>query len=412
MSQEYTPEEIRALTGREAVRFRPGMYVGDNQEFGLHNLVYELVDNSIEEAVAGYGDKISVIIHPDNSITVEDNGRGLPIATHESGKPIAEIIMTDLHAEKNFHGSTYRKSVSFFGIGAICVNFLSEWLQLQVWHDGKVYKQKYQKGLPLVPVIRKAPSHQTGTKISFKPDAEIFVVTQFEWNRLASKLQQKAFLNKNIQITLRDERTTSRKTLVLFFKAGVADYIRHLNVENQTLHPDPIYFERKATELISRDEPIFSEIRPTEANISLEIALQYINSGDKNVLAFANQIPNPDGGTHVSGLYAGLTRAINQYGTSVHLMHSNAEFLDGRDTRAGLVAVIAVSLPCPQYAGSTKAQLASKISGIVESFVYQSVKKYFEENPAEAQNIITHLVHIAQIRKATKTKKKPRTGKR
>ncbi len=378
MSGDYDATEIRFVTAREAVRLRPGMYVGDKDEGGLHQLVYELVENAFDEAVEGFGKRIQVTIHGDNSVTIADEGRGIPFAIAPTeNRPIAELLMTTLHHGGVFDSNAYKVKGGLRGVGAACVNFMSEWLHLEVRREGKCYQQSYQTGIPTTDFTDIGPTSETGTTITFKPDASIFTITEFNFDRLAERLRQKAFLNKNIQITLRDERVTSKKSLVLFFKDGLADYIRHLNTENQSLHPDPIYFEKQATELIARDVRFFSEIHPTETNTSIEIALQYINSGDKNVLAFANQIPNPDGGTHVSGLYAGLTRAINQYGTSVHLMHSNAEFLDGRDTRAGLVAIIAISLPCPRYAGSIKAQLASNVSGIVESFVYQSAKKFF-----------------------------------
>jgi DNA gyrase subunit B len=371
MRQEYTADQIRALTGREAVRLRPGMYVGDKDEGGLHQLVYELVDNAFDEAVEGFGKRIYITIHPNNSVTVADEGRGIPVAIYPSkNRPTAELLLTSIHLGGKFESDAYKVKKGLHGVGAACVNFLSEWLHLEIRREGKCYRQSYQTGIPTMAFTNIGPTSETGTTITFNPDASIFTVTEFNVDRLAGRLREKAFLNKGVEIKLIDERSDPLNEMLFCFPNGLADFARFLCKDLPLLHPEPIHFEGA----ISQTDQV-------------EVALMYTNHHEEKVFSFANQIPTPDGGTHLSGFCAGLTRVINQYAKSF----VGKPALKGKDIRLGLVAVIATTEEAPRFERSTKSSLQSDIQGVVQSFVYQNLTDYFAKQPDVANAIVQHL---------------------
>lgn len=385
--QVYDASSITALEGRDAVRLRPGMYVGDNREMGLHHLVYEIADNSIDEALAGYCDTILITIHLDNSITVEDNGRGIPIGIHkDKGISAAELVMTELHAGGKFDSNAYKVSGGLHGVGASCVNFLSEWLRLEIKREGGVYEQEYKTGIPVAPLKQTGKSNKTGTKITFKPDGDIFTTTEYSFDKLSERLREKAFLNKGIRITIVDERTEVEKRHEFYYEGGIAEFVNHLNKNKNTLHPKPLHFERA----------------PGEDNVTVEIAIQYNDAYDEKVFCFANNIPNPDGGTHLSGFRSALTRTINSYAQSSGLIKDFKGGLSGEDVREGLVAVISVKLPQPQFESQTKVKLNSDVKGIVESFLNERLGQYFEEHPSVAKQIVGKAVEAARAREAAR----------
>lgn len=383
MSENYGAEAIKVLDGREAVRTRPGMYIGDNGENGLHQLVYELVDNSVDEAMAGYCDSIEVIIHIDNSVTVIDNGRGIPTDIHpEERRSAAEVVMTKLHAGGKFDSTSYKASGGLHGVGVSCVNFLSEWLKLEIWRDGKTHEQEYRQGIPLGPLRVTGTTHRRGTKITFKPDATILTTDNFSFERLSERFRQKAFLNKGLRITIKDERT--EKFHEFYYRDGIVEFIRHLNQNKNPLHPDPIYF--------------YGELE----NLTIEVALQYNEGYDERVFAFANTVYNPDGGTHLAGFRSSLTRTINNYAQACGIARQAKIALTGDDVREGLVAVISVKLPQPQFESQTKVKLTSDIKGQVESFLNEKLSEYFEQNPNVARKIVAKVVDAARAREAAR----------
>lgn len=385
--QTYDASSITALEGRDAVRLRPGMYVGDNREMGLHHLVYEIADNSIDEALAGYCDTILITIHLDNSITVEDNGRGIPVGIHkDKGISAAELVMTELHAGGKFDSNAYKVSGGLHGVGASCVNFLSEWLRLEIKREGGVYEQEYKTGIPVAPLKQTGKSTKTGTKITFKPDGDIFTTTEYSFDKLSERLREKAFLNKGIRITIVDERTETEKKHEFYYEGGIAEFVNHLNKNKNTLHPKPLHFERT----------------PGDDNVTVEIAIQYNDAYDEKVFCFANNIPNPDGGTHLSGFRSALTRTINSYAQTSGLIKDFKGGLSGEDVREGLVAVISVKLPQPQFESQTKVKLNSDVKGIVESFLNERLGQFFEEHPAVAKQIVGKAVEAARAREAAR----------
>lgn len=385
--QTYDASSITALEGRDAVRLRPGMYVGDNREMGLHHLVYEIADNSIDEALAGYCDTILITIHLDNSITVEDNGRGIPVGMHkDKGISAAELVMTELHAGGKFDSNAYKVSGGLHGVGASCVNFLSEWLRLEIKREGGVYEQEYKTGIPVAPLKQTGKSTKTGTKITFKPDGDIFTTTEYSFDKLSERLREKAFLNKGIRITIVDERTETEKKHEFYYEGGIAEFVNHLNKNKNTLHPKPLHFERT----------------PGDDNVTVEIAIQYNDAYDEKVFCFANNIPNPDGGTHLSGFRSALTRTINSYAQTSGLIKDFKGGLSGEDVREGLVAVISVKLPQPQFESQTKVKLNSDVKGIVESFLNERLGQFFEEHPAVAKQIVGKAVEAARAREAAR----------
>lgn len=384
MNETYGAEAIKVLDGREAVRTRPGMYIGDSGENGLHQLVYEVVDNSVDEAMAGYCDTIDVIIHIDNSVTVIDNGRGIPTDIHpEEGISAAEVVMTKLHAGGKFDSNSYKASGGLHGVGVSCVNFLSEWLKLEIWRDGKTHEQEYRQGIPLGPLRITGKTNKRGTKITFKPDTSVLTTDNFSFERLSERFRQKAFLNKGLRITIKDERTEPEKFHEFYYREGIVEFIRHLNQNKNPLH-EPIYF--------------YGELE----NLTIEVALQYNEGYDEKVFAFANTVYNPDGGTHLAGFRSSLTRTINNYAQSTGALKQAKITLTGDDVREGLVAVISVKLPQPQFESQTKVKLTSDIKGQVESFLNEKLSEYFEQNPNVVKKIVGKVVDAARAREAAR----------
>src|SRR5215472_1413949 len=356
---DYTAESIKVLGGMEAVRKRPAMYIGSTGDMGLHHLVYEVVDNSVDEALAGFADRIDVTIHIDNSITVVDNGRGIPTGEMEvDGEklPAAQVVMTVLHAGGKFDSSTYKVSGGLHGVGVSCVNALSEELELEIWRDGFTWEQTYSKGEATSKLKKAGATKKRGTKVRFLPDKSIFTLTEYNFDTLAQRLRELAFLNKGLLITLTDERTTDSKTgeakrADFKYNGGIAEFIKHLNRGKQVLHDKPIYMEAE------------------KDGVVMEIGLQYNDGYSEAVFSFANNINTVDGGTHLSGFRTSLTRSINNAGQQMGLFKDVKENLTGDDVREGLVAVISVKLPQPQFEGQTKGKLNSDIAGIVQAVV-------------------------------------------
>src|SRR5256714_1307093 len=383
--ETYDASTIAVLEGRDAVRKRPAMYIGSTGELGLHHLVYEVVDNSIDEALAGYCDAVEVAIHLDNSITVIDNGRGIRVdLMKKERRSAAEVVMTKLHAGGKFDSNAYKVSGGLHGVGVSCVNFLSEVLHLEIWRDGVTYEQEYKRG---VPVGRLEPSGKTrkrGTKITFKPDAQIFDTVEFSFDKLSERLREKAFLNKGIRITIKDEREETEKSHEFYYRGGIAEFVKHLNKNKTVLHDKPIYFEKVGDAL------------------SLEVAIQYNDAYDEKVYSFANNINTVDGGTHLSGFRSAFTRTINAYAQSSGLAKNFKGALTGDDVREGLVAVISVKLPQPQFEGQTKGKLNSDVKGAVESFLNDRLTEFLEQNPTVARRIVGKSLDAARARDAAR----------
>jgi len=389
---DYNADSIKVLGGMEAVRLRPAMYIGSTGEMGLHHLVYEVVDNSVDEALGGYADRIEVTVHIDNSITVIDNGRGIPVDTMDiDGEkvPAAQVVMTKLHAGGKFDSSSYKVSGGLHGVGVSCVNALSEELDLEIWRDGFTWEQTYSKGEPTSKLKKAGASKKRGTKVRFLPDRSIFTATEYSFDTLAQRLRELAFLNKGLTITLTDERTTDPKTgepksSEFKYNGGIAEFIKHLNRGKQVLHDKPIYMEAE------RD------------GVVMEIGLQYNDAYSETVFSFANNINTVDGGTHLSGFRTSLTRTINYAGQQMGLFKDVKENLSGDDVREGLVAVISVKLPQPQFEGQTKGKLNSDIAGIVQAFVNERLGAFFEQNTTVARKIINKAIDAARAREAAR----------
>ncbi len=382
---EYGADQITVLEGRDAVRKRPAMYIGSTGDIGLHHLVYEVVDNSVDEALAGYCDTIEVAIHMDNSITVIDNGRGIPTDMHKQEKrSAAEVVMTILHAGGKFDSNSYKVSGGLHGVGVSCVNFLSEWLKLEIWRDGKTHEQEYQTGIPVAPLKETGTTTKRGTKITFKPDADIFESTVYSFDKLSERLREKAFLNKGIRIFIKDEREDEEKSHEFYYKGGIAEFVKHLNKNKSPLHDEPLYFEQVDDEL------------------SIEVSMQYNDSYDEKIFSFANNINTVDGGTHLSGFRGALTRTINNYAETSGMMKNAKVALTGDDVREGLVAVISVKIPQPQFEGQTKGKLNSPVKGPVESFLNERLGEFFEQNPNVAKKIVGKAVDAARAREAAR----------
>lgn len=383
--RKYDSSSITVLEGREAVRKRPAMYIGSTGEIGLHHLVYEVVDNSIDEALAGYCDTVEVTIHLDNSITVIDNGRGIPVdEIKKEKKSAAEVVMTKLHAGGKFDSNAYKVSGGLHGVGVSCVNFLSETLRLEIWREGKTYEQEYLRGVAVVALRQTGKTRKRGTKITFKPDTTIFDHTEFSFDKLSERLREKAFLNKGIRITIKDEREEPERSHEFFYKGGIAEFVKHLNKNKTTLHDKPIYFEKEADAL------------------SIEVAIQYNDGYDEKVYSFANNINTVDGGSHLSGFRSAFTRTINAYAQSSGLAKNFKGSLTGDDVREGLVAVISVKLPQPQFEGQTKGKLNSDVKGAVESFLNERLTEYFEQNPTVARRVVGKSLDAARAREAAR----------
>jgi DNA gyrase subunit B len=390
---DYTADSIKVLGGMEAVRKRPAMYIGSTGDLGLHHLVYEVVDNSVDEALAGFATKIEVTIHIDNSITVTDDGRGIPVDDMDiDGEKIsaAQVVMTTLHAGGKFDSSTYKVSGGLHGVGVSCVNALSEELELEIWRDGATWEQTYSKGEPTSKLKKTGVAKvKRGTKVHFLPDRSIFTATEYNYDTLAQRLRELAFLNKGLIITLTDERTTDAKTgeakhSDFKYNGGIAEFIKHLNRGKQVLHDKPIYMEAE------------------RSGVAMEIGLQYNDGYSESVFSFANNINTVDGGTHLSGFRMALTRTINYAGQQMGLFKDVKENLTGDDVREGLVAVISVKLSQPQFEGQTKGKLNSDIAGIVQAFVNERLGAFFEQNATVARKIINKAVDAARAREAAR----------
>src|ERR1700726_1517720 len=389
---DYNADSIKVLGGMEAVRKRPAMYIGSTGEMGLHHLVYEVVDNSVDEALAGHADKIEVTIHLDNSITVVDNGRGIPVDMMDiDGEkiPAAEVVLTKLHAGGKFDASSYKVSGGLHGVGVSVVNALSEELDLEIWRDGFTWEQTYSKGEPTSKLKKAGASKKLGTKVHFLPDRSIFSTTEYNFDTLAQRLRELAFLNKGLLITLTDERTTDAKTgepksAEFKYNGGIAEFIKHLNRGKQVLHDKPIYMEAE------------------RSGVVMEIGLQYNDAYSESVFSFANNINTVDGGSHLSGFRMPLTRTINYAGQQMGLFKDVKENLTGDDVREGLVAVISVKLPQPQFEGQTKGKLNSDIAGVVQAFINERLGAFFEQNATVARKIINKAVDAARAREAAR----------
>src|SRR5947207_2246463 len=389
-AQKYDAAQIDKLEGLEAVRKRPGMFIGDPDERGLHHLVFEVLDNSIDEHLAGFCTKIEVTVHVDGSLSVRDNGRGIPVDIHPKWKmPAIELVLTNLHAGGKFGQGAYKYSGGLHGVGAKCTNALSEWFKVEVSRDGKVYHMAFAKGKTTdkLTVIGEVKNKKTtGTLITFLPDPTIFTITtEFKFERLATRLRELAFLNPGLEITLTDERTDPAKTEKFFYKHGIEEFVKQLGENKQVLHPKPIVISRQ------RDE------------VFLDVVLQYNDSYNDQILPFANSIPNPDGGTHLTGFRTALTKAVNQYAKSSNFLKEKDPSISGDDVREGLICVLSVKLPNPRFESQTKVKLVNtEIDGIVNSVVYDGLMTFFDKNPPVARRIFDKVLTAARAREAAR----------
>ncbi len=385
----YDSSSIKVLEGLEAVRLRPAMYIGSTGAAGLHHLVYEVVDNSVDEALAGHASHIEVTIHIDNSVTVVDDGRGIPVDMHEEGVSAAEVVLTKLHAGGKFDSNSYKVSGGLHGVGVSCVNALAEFLRLEIWRDKATWEQEYARGVPKGPLQKtgKAGS-KTGTKLTFRPDFTIMDPGAFNFDTLAQRLRELAFLNKGLKITLTDEREDPVKSHEFHYSGGIAEFIKHLNRGKNVLHEKPIHFEA------DRDVP--------NGVLTMEVALQYNDSYSETLFSFANNINTVDGGTHMTGFRTALTRTINAAGQAAGLFKDVKENLSGDDVREGLTAVISVKLPQPQFEGQTKGKLNSDIAGFVTQFVNDKLAEFFDKNPAVMKRIVGKAIEAARAREAAR----------
>ncbi len=383
-SKSYDARTIQVLEGTEAVRMRPAMYIGDTTSRGLHHLVYEVVDNSIDEALGGYCAKIAVVVHQNQSVSVVDDGRGIPVDIHETEKkPAVEVVLTTLHAGGKFDHRVYKVSGGLHGVGVSVVNALSEWLEVEIKRDDKVHHQRYEKGKTVSKLTVIGKTKTTGTKVTFKPDKTIFGSIDMSYDVLANRLRELAFLNKGLLITLTDERTD--KTSEFCFKGGVISFVEHLNRNKNVLHNKVLYFEKTAD------------------NMTLEIGMQYNDSYTESVFAYANNINTIEGGTHLSGFKSALTRAINQYVKTKNLLKDSSASISGEDAREGLTAVISLKIPNPQFEGQTKTKLGnSEADGFVASLTFEFLSTCFEEYPAIANKIVEKAVLAARARDAAR----------
>jgi len=384
ISTSYEAEQIQVLEGLEAVRKRPGMYIGSTGSKGLHHLVWEVVDNSIDEALVGVCKNINITIHPDNSISNEDDGRGFPVGIHPKlGKPAVEVALTVLHAGSKFGGGGYKVSGGLHGVGVSVVNALSEWLEVEVKREGKVFFQRYERGVPVTELKVIGTSNTTGTKVSFKPDSQIFDELEYNFEVLEHRLRELAFLNKGIKINLKDERTGQEKTFQ--FDGGIVSFVKYLNKNREVLHKEPIYFEAK------------------KDDIDVEIALQYNDGFTESIFSFANNINTLEGGSHASGFKTAVTKVINDYARKYKFLKDNDANLIGEDVREGMSCVISVKLADPQFEGQTKTKLGNpEVRGIVDSIVSEKFEAYLEENPSVAKIIVEKALTAARAREAAK----------
>lgn len=386
MEQDYSADNIQVLKGLEAVRKRPGMYIGSTGPDGLHHLVYEVVDNSIDEALAGYCNTVRVVIEEGNVIRVEDNGRGIPVEMHqEEGISALELVMTRLHAGGKFDKNTYKVSGGLHGVGVSVVNALSEWLEVTVNRQGKVYYQRYLKGEPEHPVKEIGQTESRGTTVRFKPDKDVFEIVEFSFDVLSSRLRELAFLNRGIRIILEDFRYGEEKSHDFFFDGGLISFVDFLNKSKTPIHKNVIYLEG------------------VREHVDIQIAMQWNDSYQENVFSFVNNINTREGGSHLTGWRGGITRTINDLAKDSKYKKLYMEPLTGEDTREGLTAVVSVKVPEPQFEGQTKAKLGnSEVKGIVESFVFEKMTEYFEKNPKDAEAIVQKVLLASKARIAAR----------
>ncbi|MGQ9609068.1 MAG: DNA topoisomerase (ATP-hydrolyzing) subunit B [bacterium] len=383
---DYSAKDIQVLKGLEAVRKRPSMYIANTSSEGLHQLVTELVDNSIDEAIAGYCTEIEVIIHPDNSVTASDNGRGIPVDMHESGRSALEVIMTELHSGGKFDKKSeigYKVAGGLHGVGLTVVNFLSEWFQVEVRQRGHIYRQRYERGIPVTELKVIGKTNSTGTTHTFLPDKTIFEDIEFSFDALSNRLRELAFLNKGVKISLVDERT--EKSRVFHYDGGIISFVQLLNQNKNTLHSDPIYIQKE------------------KDNVQVEIAIQFTDDYSEQVFCYANNINTRGGGTHLTGFRAALTRVFNDYARNYGLLKNSESSLQGDDIREGLTAVVSVKVPEPQFGGQTKDKLGNReVQSIVESVVNEELGTFLEENPSIARAIVQKSILAAQAREAAR----------
>lgn len=380
---DYSAGQIQVLEGLEAVRMRPGMYIGSTSERGLHHLVYEVVDNSIDEALAGYCTDVDVTIHEDDSITVVDNGRGIPVDMHETGKPAVEVVLTVLHAGGKFGDGGYKVSGGLHGVGVSCVNALSERMEVEVRRDGKIHAIAFERGVTVEPLHIIGDTEVSGTKVHFIPDKEIFTVTKYSYDTLRHRLRELAFLNQGITINLLDERTNTKQSY--HYEGGIRSFVQHLNRKKEVINETPIYFNG------TKDDTV------------VEIALQYNDSYQENIYSFVNNINTEEGGTHLAGFKSALTRAANDFAKRNNILKNNQQNLSGEDVREGLTCVISLKIREPQFEGQTKTKLGnSEVRGIVESIVSEGLNEYFEENPVVTKKVLEKAVMAARAREAAR----------
>ena len=381
---DYGADKIKVLEGLEAVRTRPAMYIGSTSSDGLHHLLYEVVDNSVDEALNGFCDRIDVTIHIDNSITVTDNGRGIPTDFYEqSGKSAAEVVLTVLHAGGKFDNASYKVSGGLHGVGVSVVNALSQRLDLEIWRGGQVFEQSYERGKPVTGFLQTGKTKRRGTKITFKPDGEIFEVLEFSYDTIAARMRELAFLNRGLQIVLEDLRSDRHD--VFKYEGGITSFVEFLNLNKTPLHPKPIYFEARKEDVV------------------VEAAMQYNDGYSETIFSFANNINTHEGGTHLIGFKAALTRSLNSYAQANDLLKDLRENPTGEDVREGLAAVVSVKLRNPQFEGQTKTKLGnSEVKGIVEAAVNENLGAFFEENPPVAKRILTKAIEAARAREAAR----------
>ena len=382
----YDASQIQVLEGLEAVRRRPSMYIGSTDSLGLHHLVYEVVDNSVDEALGGYAKGINVLLNRDDSVSVADDGRGIPVDSHpQLGRPALEIVMTVLHAGGKFDHESYSVSGGLHGVGVSVVNALSEWMEVEVRRNGRIYWQRYQRGSVASDVEVRGHSDKTRTTVTFKPDGGIFEETEFNFDTLSSRLRELAFLNRGLSITIKDERTEKENDFC--YEGGIISFVEYLNANKETLHKPPLYFTR------------------SKNGTAVEVALQYNNSYNENVFSYANNINTREGGTHLMGFRAALTRTVNEYARANKIFKTETK-LGGEDLREGLVAIVSVKLPDPQFEGQTKTRLGnSSIRGLIESMVSEGLSEYFEENPIVATTIVEKAGEALRAREAARKAK-------
>src|ERR1039458_1145266 len=383
-ASDYTADKIQKLEGVEAVRKRPAMYIGDTGERGLHHLVYEVIDNSIDEALAGFCNHIETTIHVDNSITVVDDGRGIPVDMHKTEKkPAVEVVLTVLHAGGQVDNKSYTVSGGLHGVGVTCVNALSEWLEVEVKRDNKVHHMRFKRGKTASKLEVFGKAKGTGTKITFKADSEIFPVIEYKYDILANRLRELAFLNRGIEITLADERNNKKD--IFKFNGDIEEFIKHINRAKEPLHPKVIYVSKE------------------KDGIAAEVAIQYNEGYNESVYAYANNINTTEGGTHLSGFRSALTKAVNQYAKSNSLLKEKDPTLSGEDLREGLTAVISVKVPNPQFEGQTKTKLGNgEVEGLTRSVTGDALSAFFEEHPPIANKVCEKMILAAEAREAAR----------